>query len=193
MPNYIKHLPPAEPGKLRFLGLWVLWARAGIVFQLAGRRPPAVAALRRSLPPRRCRHRCVADAAMDRRALLHVRCARSRACGVWPDQRRRGQIRRVVRRFGADAGQRRDIKALVAGKVIECGASLLATARILFSSPVITTRRPALEARYPIRATAAALIAGRRAISSAPATLKKLVAVAPGHSVVTVTPVARSS
>src|SRR5436189_21402 len=44
-----------------------------------------------------------------------------------------------------------------------------------------------------MRATAAALITGRRAMSFAPAALKKFVAVAPGHNVVTVTPVPRSS
>src|SRR5260370_34745873 len=152
-----------------------------------------MAAMRRALAPRHRGPRRMADAAMDRRALLHVHRARSGACGLWADQRRCGQIRRVVHPPETYAGQRRDIKALAAGKVIECGASLAPIARMLLSTPVITTRRPAFKARYPMRATAAALIIGCSAISLAPATLKKSVAVAPGHNVVTVTPVARSS
>jgi len=46
-----------------------------------------------------------------------------------------------------EVNQRRDIKALAAGNVIECGASLAPIARMLLSTPVITTRRPAFKAR----------------------------------------------
>lgn len=48
---------------------------------------------------------------------------------------------------GIDTRQRRDIRALVAGKVIECGASRLAAARILLAAPATTTRRPVFNPR----------------------------------------------
>ena len=49
--------------------------------------------------------------------------------------------------FEARVAQRRDINAAVAGNVIECGASLLAAAKILLNAPAMTTRRPDFRAR----------------------------------------------
>jgi MatE len=116
---------------------------AGVVLQLPGRRPLAVAAICRSVAACDRRRRGMADAAMDGRAPR----ARAGAGLLWSGQRRGGQIRRMVHRGEEDASQRRDSKALVAGKVMVCGANLPATARMPFSIPVITTRRPVLQAR----------------------------------------------
>ena len=134
-----------SPGRRAILRL--LRSGARTLFQLAGRRPTAMATMRRDLAAPDRHNRGLANAALDWGFGPYVHCPRSRPGCIRFGQRRCGQGRRVVHWAEADTAQRCDIRALVAGKVIECGASRAATARILLSSPVTTTRRPSFRAR----------------------------------------------